>query len=556
MFVSDVGVDDEVSGTGSVDFQVIGDGKVLADSGVVHNGQGAVHLQVSVAGVQQLTLQATNGVSGIDYDHADWAERVSAPHSQSKPSAATNLAAAAVSTSQINLTWTNTADNQTGFNIDRSTDGVTFTPFITVPANATSYSDIGLTAGTKYYYQVRATNTVGDSSNSNIASDTTFAANSVTTYISDLPWTSATTGFGTIHKDASINGNPIKLHGVTYPKGIGTHAVSTIVYQLGGQYTTFISDVGVDDEVRGTGSVDFQVIGDGKLLFDSGVVHNGAVPAHVSVNVSGVQQLTLKATNGVSGIDYDHADWAGAYLLGTPVKPSAPIGLGAAAASGSQINLYWTNTASNQTGVIIERSTDDVTFTPVITVGASASTYSDTGLTGNTRYYYRVRATNAGGPSDPSNEATDITFLTGQVLSYLDDHAWVSATTGFGTIQTDASIKGNPITLRGTTYARGLGTHANSTIIYNLAGGYSLFTSDIGIDDEVSGHGSVDFQVLGDGKVLYDSGTVTGASAIKHISVNVTGVQQLTLVVNSTTPGSIDYDHSDWANAQLLSAPT
>ena len=123
------------------------------------------------------------------------------------------------------------------------------------------------------------------------------------------------------------------------------------------------------------------------------------------------------------------------------------------------------------------------------------------------------------------------------MLSYLDDHAWVGATTGFGTIQTDASIKGNPITLRGTTYARGLGTHANSTIIYNLAGGYSLFTSDIGIDDEVSGHGSVDFQVLGDGKVLYDSGTVTGASAIKHISVNVTGVQQLTLVVNSTTPG-------------------
>ena len=64
---------------------------------------------------------------------------------------------------------------------------------------------------------------------------------------------------------------------------------------------------------------------------------------------------SLVATNGIpNDIDYDHADWAGAKLLTTataPTIPSAPTGLTATATSGSQINLTWTNTAANQTGV-------------------------------------------------------------------------------------------------------------------------------------------------------------------------------------------------------------
>ena len=314
-----------------------------------------------------------------------------------------------------------------------------------------------------------ATNAVGDSDNSNVASDTTFAANLITTYVSDLTWTSATTGFGTIHKDASINGNPIKLKGVTYTKGIGTHAASTIVYQLNGKYTMFVSDVGVDDEVSGTGSVDFQVIGDGKVLADSGVVHNGQGAVHLQVSVAGVQQLTLQATNGVSGIDYDHADWAGAYLLRIPSKPSAPVNLAAAAVSTSQINLTWTNTADNQTGFNIDRSTDGVTFTPFITVPANATSYSDIGLTAGTKYYYQVRATNTVGDSSNSNIASDTTFAANSVTTYISDLPWTSATTGFGTIHKDASINGNPIKLHGVTYPKGIGTHAVSTIVYASA---------------------------------------------------------------------------------------
>ncbi len=552
-FISDVGIDDEVTGQGSVDFQVIGDGKVLFDSGKLTGASPVVHINVSVAGVKTLQLVATNGISGsIDYDHADWAgaQLVGAP---SAPTAPSNLVAAAVSSSEIDLNWTNTAVNQSGFEIDRSSDGTNFTPLKNVASTVTSYQDTGLSLSTKYYYRVEATNSLGASPSSNIVNATTLATTPVTTYLSSLTWASATTGYGTIQKDKSINGLTITLNGVTYTKGIGTHALSKIVYNLAGQYTSFVSDVGLDDEVGDEGSVDFQVLGDGKVLFDSGIMGGLSATQSFNINVTGVQQLTLVATNGVAGdIDFDHADWAGARLLGNPTVPGVPTNLIATPFSSSQINLSWTPTSTNQTGFEIDRSTDSTNFTMVTTVPATASTYSDIGRTASTKYYYRVEAVNTLGPSQASAVVSATTLSATSTTTYLSDLTWTSATVGYATIQKDKNINGNTISLRGTTYTKGIGTHANSTITYNLAGKYKTFSSDIGIDDEVNGQGSVTFQVIGDGKVLYTSGTITGASPIVHISnLNVTGVTTLQLVVTTTITGNIDFDHADWANALL-----
>jgi fibronectin type 3 domain-containing protein len=496
-----------------------------------------------------------NGSSGT-IGNFNWYQFVNTA-SAAVPAAPGNLAVTAASTSQINLTWTNNATNQTGFKIDRSTDGVNFTTIATV--TATSYSDTGLSAGTTYSYRVRATNASGDSSNSNVASATTLANTSSTTYLSDLQWVSATTGWGTVKKDLSVAGNPLTLNGTVYAKGIGTHAVSQIVYNLNGQYSSFLSDVGVDDEEngKGTGAVDFQVVGDGVVLFDSGVLSNRVAPAHVSANVTGVRQLTLLANNGVPGsIDYDHADWAGARLLGTPAAPVAPSGLAASAVSSSQINLTWTNNAANATAIKVYRSTGGVNFTAIATnLSPSTTTYSDTGLSAGTTYSYRVRATNSVGDSPDSNVASATTQSASAVVTYLSDLQWVSATAGWGTVQKDLSVAGNPLTLRGTVYAKGIGTHAVSQIVYNLAGQYSTFISDVGIDDEelTKGQGAVDFQVIGDGRLLFDSGVLTNSSPVVMINVSVAGVQQLTLVANNGVAGSIDYDHADWAGARLLS---
>jgi titin len=70
------------------------------------------------------------------------------------PAAPSNLIAAAVSTSQINLSWVNNATNQTGFEIDRSSNGTSFSLLANVGAAVTTYSDMGLSASTTYFYRV------------------------------------------------------------------------------------------------------------------------------------------------------------------------------------------------------------------------------------------------------------------------------------------------------------------------------------------------------------------------------------------------------------------
>src|SRR5699024_10724789 len=96
-------------------------------------------------------------------------------------------------------------------------------------------------------------------------------------YLSDLDWESATTGWGTIHRDKSVEGNTLTLASdgepVTYDKGIGTHARSEIVYDIADKgYDTFQADVGLDQEANQVGSVVFQVWADDDKLYESDVM--------------------------------------------------------------------------------------------------------------------------------------------------------------------------------------------------------------------------------------------------------------------------------------------
>lgn len=85
------------------------------------------------------------------------------------------------------------------------------------------------------------------------------------------------------------------------------------------------------------------------------------------------------------------------------VAPNAPSNLTATAASTSQIDLKWTDNASNETGYQVERSPNGTTFTKIADLGANATAYQNTGLAPATDYYYRVRAVNAAGASAYSN---------------------------------------------------------------------------------------------------------------------------------------------------------
>ncbi|HZG06207.1 MAG TPA: glycoside hydrolase family 97 catalytic domain-containing protein [Streptomyces sp.] len=139
-------------------------------------------------------------------------------------------------------------------------------------------------------------------------------------FVSDLPFVSADNGWGPVERDhsngesGSGDGGPLTLRGTAYDKGLGVHAHSEVTVDLGGRYDRFTAEVGIDDEVTGTGSVVFEVVGDGAVLARSPVLGNHDAPHRLQADLTGVQRLTLRVTDGGDGIDFDHGDWADARL--------------------------------------------------------------------------------------------------------------------------------------------------------------------------------------------------------------------------------------------------
>jgi FtsP/CotA-like multicopper oxidase with cupredoxin domain len=91
------------------------------------------------------------------------------------PAPPSDLAATAVSSSAIDLTWIDNSAGEDGFHIERSQDGVFFNVIDSVGVDVESYTDDELSPSTTYYYRVLAYNVAGSSAPSNVASETTQA---------------------------------------------------------------------------------------------------------------------------------------------------------------------------------------------------------------------------------------------------------------------------------------------------------------------------------------------------------------------------------------------
>ena len=136
-----------------------------------------------------------------------------------RPAAPTNLAAAAISASQINLVWTDNSSNESGFRIERSPNGVNgWSTAGTSGIDINSFSDTGLSPATTYYYRVCAYNSGGDSDYSNIDDAATQGGSTWTTIISD----GFESGFGNWNNGGT---DCIRYKGGTYAHG-GSAAIN------------------------------------------------------------------------------------------------------------------------------------------------------------------------------------------------------------------------------------------------------------------------------------------------------------------------------------------
>ena len=122
---------------------------------------------------------------------------------------------------------------------------------------------------------------------------------------------------------------------------------------------------------------------------------------------------------------------------------------------------------------------------------------------------------------------------------------------GWGRPNADKSAGGRPLTIGGQVFEKGLGTHAPSVVYIDLKGDAERFTAMVGIDDEVSGeHGSVQFRVYSDTKLLWKSTFIHAGDKPQPVDVSLQGAKMLILVVRNggDTPKG---NHADWGAAQI-----
>jgi alpha-galactosidase len=135
---------------------------------------------------------------------------------------------------------------------------------------------------------------------------------------------------------------------------------------------------------------------------------------------------------------------------------------------------------------------------------------------------------------------------------------WLASVNGWGPAERNesngeqAAGDGGTLTVNGTTYAAGVGVHADSAIQLYLGRACPLFSASVGVDDEVSNAAaSVRFQVYGDGRLLAYTAVKTASQGPTPLSVATGGYSTLELRVTDGRSGGISYDHADWGNATV-----
>lgn len=336
-------------------------------------GSGGAFVQVGTADGEYGTYTDNSGLSpATQYcyrirgiwgaaGNSGYSNTACATTQQAAPAAPSALIAQSLDpTFQIQLNWIDGSGNETGFVIERGTDGVNFSQIVTVGANVTQYNNTGLTASTRYYYRVRAFNGVGSSGYTNVA-------------------------------DATTNASPPAAPG-------SLSAITVSESQINLNWTDNSgNETGFEIE-RSQDGTNFSKIGDvgGNTTSYSS---NGLSP-----NTQYWYRVRAKNNGGNSG--YSNV----ASATTRDVVPNTPQNLSATPVSNKQINLAWTDNSGNETDFELERSLDGANFSKITDLGSNATSYQNTGLSTLTRYWYRVRAKNAIGYSPYSNVAETTTF--------------------------------------------------------------------------------------------------------------------------------------------------
>lgn len=340
--------------------------------------------------------------------------------------------------SSINITWV-ASPGATSYNIYRSTTAGAEgnTPYVTVAAPTTTYTDLHLSSTPIYFYEISAVNSAGESGRT--AEDASKTPPPIGTG-GNTPGVAVGNGEVYYGKDALLGGfDWFQTLTGWFPQDLGsggsispTQQVVDMAYATAGTMT--FNNVSVP--TAGLYTIDWRYAFQGGLFpgvtnRQMGLMVNGtvitstqrfpitgsfdtyqhtALQAHLNAGVNSVQMFAV-SDHGVSRVDQ---------LTVTPATasvPSGPTNL-TVTPNGGSATLSWTGSSSGSpTSYNIYRGTmsDGEALTPVGTVNGSTTTFTDTGLTSGKTYYYNVAANNSVGISPDTNEVSVVAGSGGTV---------------------------------------------------------------------------------------------------------------------------------------------
>lgn len=339
-----------------------------------------------------------------------------------KPEMPTNLTATVESGHDITLSWADNSSVESGFAVERSSNGTDFSVVDMVAPNTTIFFDTDLTHNTTYYYRVYAFNAYGNSTATDVVSATTL---NVTGHFYDL-----TDDGGTFSAQFENTTNSAESSGKLVDNNYGTKYLLFFSQQTPNtppadywfQYQSVYGNVvdvykytlvtANDAPNRDPKDWTFEGSNNGTSWTVLDTRTNISTPLRntpysyrlASTARYKYYRIHVTNNNGSTSIAGQIAEWQ--IWAIDPNEPLWPENLTATATSFSEVNLSWQDKSGNETGFVVERSTDGQYFAVVKTLPANTTSYADKSLTPLVTYYYRVKATGAISNSSYSNVAS------------------------------------------------------------------------------------------------------------------------------------------------------
>lgn len=405
----------------------------LVDNDGTHGAQnrdGTITLNAGVYPIVITYFQKTSGSSMaiswkkpgsgsfVTIPNSVFTESVSAP--SNLPAAPSALNAVGLTYKKVALSWTDNSNNETGFELSRSTDPLTgFVSIAKVGANITNFEDSTVEASTKYYYRVRAINANGESSYDKKGRGVDYAYYETNT-LSNLPDFSTLIPVQTGHVGNFSLG--MQLRGDNF--AVKYDGYITVPYSGNYKFST-TSDDGSELYLNNNRIVNNDGLHGNITVYSNNVNLTAGVQYPISVwyfEQGGSESLTVtyqKTSSGGGGSVNEQIipatvlgeDYVSLTTPDAPPPPDAPTNLQVISTSSTSAKIAWTNPASGITKFEVFRSFgNNQEYILYATVPVSNTYYTDTVLFPNSTVYYKVRSVGTDSKSDFSSEISTLTL--------------------------------------------------------------------------------------------------------------------------------------------------